>query len=74
VTGSGARTRRRKAFVSALEDSAVFLTREGTMEDRNAAQAQKFSEMSAFGKIKHIGKVVVFLLSFGFIYPNIFSD
>jgi hypothetical protein len=64
VTGSGARTRRRKAFVSALEDSAVFLTREGTMEDRNAAQ----------GKIKHIGKVVVFLLSFGFIYPNIFSD
>jgi hypothetical protein len=34
----------------------------------------KFSQMSAFGKIKHIGKVIIFLLSFGFIYPNIFSD
>ena len=35
---------------------------------------KKFSQMSVFEKIKHIGKVVVFLLSFGFIYPNIFSD
>jgi hypothetical protein len=46
----------------------------GTMEQRNAAQEPKFSEMSVFGKITFIGKVVVFLLSFGFIYPNIFSD
>jgi hypothetical protein len=38
------------------------------MEDK------KFSEMSFFEKIKFIGKVAVFLLSFGFIYPNIFSD
>ena len=46
----------------------------GTMEHKNAAQDPKFSEMSVFGKIKFIGKVVVFLLSFGFIFPNIFSD
>jgi hypothetical protein len=38
------------------------------MEDK------KFSQMNVFEKIKHIGKVAVFLLSFGFIYPNIFSD
>jgi hypothetical protein len=44
------------------------------MEDRNAAQEPKFSEMNFFGKIKFVGKVFVFLLSFGFIFPNIFSD
>jgi hypothetical protein len=46
----------------------------GTMEHRNATQDPKFADMSSFGKIKFVGKVVVFLLSFGFIYPNIFSD
>jgi len=44
------------------------------MTDSKAAQDPKFSDMSVFGKIKFVGKVVVFLLSFGFIYPNIFSD
>lgn len=46
------------------------------MENQKAKETAelKFSEMSAFGKLKHIGKVVVFLFSFGFIFPNIFSD
>jgi hypothetical protein len=44
------------------------------MEDKNAVKEQKFSEMSAIGKLRFVGKVIVFLLSFGFIYPNIFSD
>jgi hypothetical protein len=46
----------------------------GNMEDRKETQSQKFSEMTFFGKVKHIGKVVVFLLTFGFVYPHIFSD
>jgi hypothetical protein len=43
------------------------------MEQHNEAQ-KKFSQMSLAGKLKHVGKVVVFLLTFGFVYPNIFSD
>ncbi|HZM46319.1 MAG TPA: hypothetical protein VFC14_15895 [Burkholderiales bacterium] len=35
---------------------------------------QKFSEMTAFGKLMHIGKVVVFIFSFGFAFPTLFSD
>ena len=38
------------------------------------APEQKFSEMNALGKLKHIGKVIIFLVSFGFIFPNIFAD
>jgi hypothetical protein len=52
----------------------VFVTREGPMGNKNEPEELKFSQMSAFGKIKHVGKVIIFLLSFGFIYPNIFSD
>jgi hypothetical protein len=52
----------------------LFPDRGGTMKDSKAAPEQKFSEMNFFGKIRFIGKVFVFLLSFGFIYPNIFSD
>lgn len=35
---------------------------------------RKFSEMSTSGKLKHVGKVIVFLLTLGFIFPNILSD
>ena len=35
---------------------------------------QKFSELSSFGKIAHVGKVIIFFLSFGFAFPSILSD
>ena len=35
---------------------------------------QKFSEMSLVGKLVHIGKVILFLASFGFAFPTLFSD
>jgi len=35
---------------------------------------EKFSEMSVVGKIVHIGKVIIFLVSFGFAFPTLFSD
>ncbi len=34
----------------------------------------KFSNMSVGQKIAHIGKACVFFLSFGFAFPNVFSD
>ncbi len=33
-----------------------------------------FSKMSIGGKIAHIGKACIFFLTFGFAFPNIFSD
>lgn len=38
-----------------------------------ATAEQKFSEMNFGGKIVHIGKVILFFVSFGFAFPTIFS-
>ena len=43
-------------------------------KDVNTIKAKPFSQMAGLEKVKHVGKVVVFLLSFGFIFPNILSD
>ena len=40
----------------------------------NPGVTKRYSEMNAGEKLAHIGKVIVFLLSFGFAFPNIFSD
>ena len=40
----------------------------------NAVTAKRFSQMTAGEKIKHIGKTIVFLLTFGFVFPTILSD
>lgn len=42
--------------------------------DTESGAATRFAQLSLFGKIKHIGKVIIFLASFGFAFPNIFSD
>ena len=42
--------------------------------DAKAVDAKRFSQMDFGEKIVHIGKVIVFFLSFGFAFPNIFSD
>lgn len=40
-----------------------------------AAEATvKFSSMNGAQKIGHVVKVFLFFLSFGFAYPNIFTD
>ena len=41
-------------------------------EDR--VNARKFSSMSLGEKVTHVGKVLVFLITFGFAFPNIFSE
>ena len=38
------------------------------------SEAKSFSDMNASEKLAHLGKVVLFLASFGFAYPNIFSE
>ncbi len=43
-------------------------------KDVNTVTGQPFSQMSRMEKVKHVAKVVVFLLSFGFIFPNILSE
>lgn len=40
----------------------------------NAVTGRKFSQMTGMEKIKHIGKVFVFIITAGMAYPNIFSD
>jgi hypothetical protein len=42
--------------------------------DANTAATKRFAQMTAAEKATHIGKVIVFFLSFGFAFPNIFSD
>ena len=34
----------------------------------------KFKDMSLLQKLTHVGKAMLFLLTLGFCYPNIFSD
>lgn len=40
----------------------------------NAITAKPFAKMKTGEKVKHVGKVFVFLLTFGFAFPNILSD
>lgn len=50
----------------------------GSKETRSAdhvsATPERFEQLTFFGKLRFIGKLIVFLASFGFIYPNILSD
>ena len=43
------------------------------VDDVNVITSKPFSEMSRMEKVKHVAKVIVFLLSFGFVFPNILS-
>lgn len=40
----------------------------------NIVTGRKFSEMNAPEKLLHVGKVIAFLVTFGFAFPNIFSE
>ena len=42
--------------------------------DVNTITGKPFSKMTGMEKARHVGKVIVFVLSFGFIFPNVFSD
>ena len=42
--------------------------------DVNAVTGKRFFQMTAGEKVKHIGKVIVFFVSFGFAFPNVLSD
>jgi len=39
-----------------------------------AAQGRTFAQLSGGEKISFIGKVCVFMITFGFAFPTIFSD
>jgi len=47
---------------------------EPVAKDVNTIAVKPPSQMTGMEKVKHVGKVIVFLLSFGFIFPNILSD
>lgn len=40
----------------------------------NTVSGVAFSRMTAFGKIRYVGKVMLFIVTFGFAYPNIFIE
>ncbi len=40
----------------------------------NKTHGKKFADMSFGEKLKHIGKVCVFLVTGGFAFPTMFSD
>lgn len=42
--------------------------------DVNAIHAKPFATMTPNERVKHVGKVFLFLLTFGFAYPNVLSD
>jgi len=47
---------------------------EPASRDVNTIASKSFSRMTGTEKAKHVGKVIVFLLSFGFIFPNVLSE
>jgi len=42
--------------------------------DVNAVKQKPFSQMTQKEKMVHIGKLVLSILSFGFLFPNIGAD
>lgn len=38
------------------------------------AAPKRFSEMNGSGKMAFVGKVVVFVITFGFAFPTLFGD
>jgi hypothetical protein len=48
--------------------------KEPKAQDVNTIAGKPFSAMTGMGKVKRVGKVILFLLSFGFIFPNILGE
>ncbi|HXF68000.1 MAG TPA: hypothetical protein VNK67_15055 [Burkholderiales bacterium] len=46
----------------------------GTSRDVNTVHAKPFAEMTFGEKLRHFCKVCLFFITFGFAYPNIFSE
>ena len=42
--------------------------------DVNTVSGKAFSQMTGAEKVRYAGKVVVFLVTFGFVFPNILVD
>jgi hypothetical protein len=47
---------------------------DGKTHDVNVVTAKPFSAMTGAEKAKHVVKVIVFLVTFGFVFPNILID
>jgi hypothetical protein len=41
---------------------------------QDSQPSQKFVDMSFFGKIVFVGKLIIFLCTFGFAFPLILND
>ena len=44
------------------------------MSSKAPAKLKKFSDLDGSGKIAFVGKVVIFLVTFGFAFPTILGD
>jgi hypothetical protein len=43
-------------------------------DQTNVATRKRFTQMKFLEQVKYVGKVIVCLLTFGFVYPHIFSE
>lgn len=50
------------------------MAKPGVKEAAPTQPQKKFSQMSSSEKLKHIGKVCIFFITMGFIFPTLFSD
>jgi hypothetical protein len=46
----------------------------GKAKSDQAAEQKPFSELGATGKLAFIGKVLAFVVTFGFAFPSIFGE
>jgi len=47
---------------------------DGKIHDVNVVTAKPFAAMTGAEKAKYVAKVAVFLVTFGFVFPNILID
>ena len=50
------------------------MTENGKIRDVNVVNSKPFSAMTGAEKAKYLAKVAVFLVTFGFVFPNVLVD
>ena len=50
------------------------MSENGKITDVNVVHSKPFSAMTGAEKAKYVAKVAVFLVTFGFVFPNILVD
>jgi hypothetical protein len=57
-----------------FEGNARMSDTETKTNDVNTVTGKPFSRMTGAEKVRYVGKVIVFLVTFGFVFPNVLID